>query len=148
MKITTIENIRDSIAARVMQDGASYDAAHEISSKALAGTKPETEYDQNIAELIECAFLDGLEIFSPLVNGLDTVISTKIGANYFASSHLPEPLKNISKRFYWLAHFITRTLPDCEQKVITLRHLLIAKDAAVRAMLKPNGQSLSSPFEF
>ena len=146
---TTIENIRNAIAARLMQAGlAEYTAAHEISAKALENTKPETEYDQATAQAIEAAFLSGLKVFSPLVGGPDVVLTTKIGANYFASSHLPEPLKNISKRFYWLAYFLTRTLPDGEQKEVTLRHLLIAKDAAVRATLKPaSGGNLSGPFE-
>lgn len=55
---------------------------------------------------------------------------------YFKSDHLPEPLKTVSAPFGTLAANIVATLPDCEQRRLSLQWLLIAKDAAVRAALE------------
>jgi hypothetical protein len=55
---------------------------------------------------------------------------------YFKFEHLPERLQSISKPFCELAEFVEK-LPatDPAEKATTLRKLLEAKDAAVRAVL-------------
>jgi len=54
---------------------------------------------------------------------------------FFAYSHLPEHLQNVSKPFYELAFHIVTTLPRNPERTVALRKLLEAKDAAVRARL-------------
>lgn len=53
---------------------------------------------------------------------------------YFEWTHLPKPLSDVSERFYTLAHDLL-SLPDSAELVVSLRKLLEAKDAAVRAAL-------------
>jgi hypothetical protein len=55
---------------------------------------------------------------------------------YFSYSHLPVYLQEVSKPFYELAYFLFEKLPDSSQRAMALQHLLIAKDAAVRAHLR------------
>jgi hypothetical protein len=55
---------------------------------------------------------------------------------YFSFSHLREPMRSISLHFSNLAYQAYNSLPDCRQRAMCLEHLLIAKDAAVRAALK------------
>jgi len=54
---------------------------------------------------------------------------------YFEYKHLPERLQQVSYEFYVLAQAMDEHLPTCEEKQVTLRKLLEAKDAAVRAAL-------------
>lgn len=53
----------------------------------------------------------------------------------FNYSHLPPPLQEVSKPFYDLAHAVARRAPENFETSISLRRLLEAKDAAVRAAL-------------
>lgn len=52
---------------------------------------------------------------------------------YFHYSHLPVVLQSASKPFYDLARHIVTTLPRNAERTVTLRKLLEAKDAGVRA---------------
>ena len=54
---------------------------------------------------------------------------------FFNYKHLPEHMRDISKRFCLLAEWIDENLPDNPEKTEALRKLLEAKDAAVRAAL-------------
>lgn len=55
---------------------------------------------------------------------------------YFAADHLPDgPLRDVSLRFRKLALRLEEELPPGAEKSTTLRKLLEAKDAAVRAAL-------------
>lgn len=54
---------------------------------------------------------------------------------FFAYTHLPESLQNISKPFGELASMIATTLPQNPEATTALRKLLEAKDCAVRASI-------------
>jgi hypothetical protein len=54
---------------------------------------------------------------------------------FFAHSHLPEHLQEVSRPFAQLANVLTSTLPRNPERTVALRKLLEAKDAAVRARL-------------
>jgi hypothetical protein len=54
---------------------------------------------------------------------------------YFAFSHLPERLQEVSKPIGELATALDATLPDGPEKSAGLRKLLEAKDCFVRAKL-------------
>lgn len=55
---------------------------------------------------------------------------------YFTYEHLPAgPLRATSARFHWLAVDLDSTLPAGPEKTVSLRKLLEAKDAGVRAAL-------------
>lgn len=54
---------------------------------------------------------------------------------FFAYAHLPEHLQAVSGPFYVLAHQIVSTLPRNPERTVSLRKLLEAKDAAVRAAI-------------
>ena len=54
---------------------------------------------------------------------------------FFAYSHLPPHLQEVSKPFGELAAQIVETLPRNPERTVALRKLLEAKDAAVRALL-------------
>jgi len=54
---------------------------------------------------------------------------------FFACSHLPAHLQDVSKPFGDLAATIAATLPRNPERTVALRKLLEAKDAAVRAKL-------------
>ena len=54
---------------------------------------------------------------------------------YFEYKHLPPRLQLVSHEFYVLAHAMDANLPSNEEKEVTLRKLLEAKDAAVRSAL-------------
>ena len=54
---------------------------------------------------------------------------------FFASSHLPQHLQDISKPFGDLAQHIVDTLPSNPERSAGLRKLLEAKDCVVRAKL-------------
>ena len=54
---------------------------------------------------------------------------------YFEYTHLPKDLADVGKEFHALAHSISRNLPDCLERSISLRKLLEAKDCAIRSVL-------------
>ena len=54
---------------------------------------------------------------------------------FFAWTHLPEHLQQVSAPFQVLAKSIVDTLPRNPERTVALRKLLEAKDAAVRARL-------------
>ena len=56
---------------------------------------------------------------------------------FFAYTHLPPELAEISKPFGDLAVQIVATLPANAERTVALRKLLEAKDCAVRAHLFP-----------
>lgn len=57
---------------------------------------------------------------------------------FFAYSHLPPHLQEVSKVFHDVAKWILQTLPYNAERSVALRKLLEAKDAAVRAKLSKN----------
>lgn len=65
----------------------------------------------------------------PIVNNPEHVMQ------FFAYSHLPTHLQEISKPFGDLAEQIVATLPRNPERTKALNKLLEAKDAAVRAKL-------------
>jgi hypothetical protein len=54
---------------------------------------------------------------------------------FFAYSHLPADLQDISRPFGELAKLIEEALPDNPEKTVAFRKLLESKDGAVRAFL-------------
>lgn len=54
---------------------------------------------------------------------------------FFAYSHLPPHLKEVSAQFANAAAWIVDNLPRNPERTVALRKLLEAKDAAVRARL-------------
>ena len=54
---------------------------------------------------------------------------------FFAYTHLPAHLQEVSKPFGELANMIINILPRNPERTVALRKLLEAKDAAVRARL-------------
>ena len=55
---------------------------------------------------------------------------------YFVYQHLPPKLQWTSEQFSNVADWVEDGLPDCPEKLVALRKLLEAKDAAVRAALR------------
>ena len=54
---------------------------------------------------------------------------------FFAYSHLPAHLQEVSAPFHALADTIIKALPRNAERTVCLRKLLEAKDCAVRSML-------------
>lgn len=54
---------------------------------------------------------------------------------FFAYSHLPDHLQEISRHFHDMAHRIFETTPENQEQTTAIRKLLEAKDCAVRAVL-------------
>lgn len=54
---------------------------------------------------------------------------------FFAYSHLPAHLQEVSAPFHALADTITKALPRNTERTVALRKLLEAKDCAVRSVL-------------
>lgn len=54
---------------------------------------------------------------------------------HFRWKHLPEHLQEVSRPFGQHAARLVRSLPRCPERTAALRHLLEAKDCAVRAAL-------------
>jgi len=54
---------------------------------------------------------------------------------FFSYKHLPPTLAEVSRPFCDLAAHVVATLPRSAERTVTLRKLLEAKDAAVRASL-------------
>ncbi len=65
--------------------------------------------------------------------------------SYFSYSHLPVGLREVSRRFFILAHELAADL-DGPELTICLRKLLEAKDAAVRAALPTTVAQEAAPF--
>jgi len=64
----------------------------------------------------------------------EIVMSSQI-MQYFSYIHLPDNLRDISKRVFLLAEEMEKLLPDCAEKSAGLRKLLEAKDCFVRAKI-------------
>lgn len=58
---------------------------------------------------------------------------------WFEFGHLPDHLKKVSAEFYGLAYWVVRVIEPGPERTVTLRKLLEAKDAAVRAYLHAGG---------
>ena len=58
---------------------------------------------------------------------------------WFEYKHLPNHLQQISVQFHDLATSIVNNLEGGPERTVTLRKLLEAKDAAVRAKVNPGG---------
>lgn len=56
---------------------------------------------------------------------------------WFAYDHLPAPLQAVSRPFCELARHVVDTIDSGPERTVALRKLLEAKDAAVRASLRP-----------
>lgn len=54
---------------------------------------------------------------------------------FFTWAHLPPHLQQVSKPFQALAEAIVVDIPDNAERAVCLRMILVAKDAAVRAVL-------------
>ena len=54
---------------------------------------------------------------------------------FFAYTHLPPHLREVSEWFNGLAHILVDDLPRNPERSVALRKLLEAKDAAVRARI-------------
>ena len=61
-------------------------------------------------------------------------VATKHVLRFFEYKHLPEKLQIVSKDFYEIAHKVAKSA-DNPEVTVSLRKLLEAKDAAVRAVL-------------
>lgn len=55
--------------------------------------------------------------------------------HFFHYAHLPPTLQSTSRKFFLLAQTIVETIPRSAERTVSLRKLLEAKDAAVRANL-------------
>lgn len=58
---------------------------------------------------------------------------------WFEYEHLPRNLQAVSMPFCVLANTIVKTVEPGPERVVALRKLLEAKDAAVRAVVHPGG---------
>lgn len=58
---------------------------------------------------------------------------------WFEYSHLPEHLQQVSKPFSELAATLSDVVEPGPERTVSMRKLLEAKDAAVRAKLHPGG---------
>jgi len=58
---------------------------------------------------------------------------------WFECGHFPEHLQGVSKPFHDLAATIVETIDGGPERTVSLRKLLEAKDAAVRAVVNPGG---------
>ena len=56
--------------------------------------------------------------------------------HFFEYKHMPEPLQEVSKAIYELAHKMENELPDGPEKSAGMRKLLEAKDCFVRTKLE------------
>lgn len=57
---------------------------------------------------------------------------------FFGYAHLPEQLREVSRKFCKLAEEMDEALPDNPEKTTALRKILEAKDCAVRAKFFKN----------
>lgn len=66
---------------------------------------------------------------------------------FFAYTHLPAHLQEVSKPFALLAAEVANRAPDSQETTIALRKLLEAKDAAVRAALNTPPETVAQAAE-
>ena len=66
---------------------------------------------------------------------------------FFAYDHLRDDLKPVSQAFAHLAHHIAQSVPAGPERTVSLRKLLEAKDAAVRAVAVPDADERISELE-
>lgn len=66
----------------------------------------------------------------------DGKVDAPIIMKYFKYEHLPEKLQKVSKPFCVLAMMMVLDLPACAERSAGLRHLLEAKDCAVRTLVE------------
>ena len=59
--------------------------------------------------------------------------------DWFDYEHLPPDLRAVSMYFHDLANVIVKQLEPGPERTVALRKLLEAKDAAVRAKVRPGG---------
>jgi hypothetical protein len=59
---------------------------------------------------------------------------------FFAYSHLPPHLQEVSRPFANLADQIVASIPRNPERTVALRKLLESKDAAVRAFMAKDGE--------
>lgn len=71
--------------------------------------------------------------------GVESVMNEERMLKWFAYTHLPAHLQEVSKPFGELAQHIADTVDAGPERTVALRKLLEAKDAAVRAKLNPGG---------
>lgn len=62
-------------------------------------------------------------------------LQTQQMLRWFAYSHLPGELQEVSRTFHDVAHHLAQSLVDSAERSATLRKLLEAKDCAVRAKI-------------
>lgn len=58
---------------------------------------------------------------------------------WFRHDHLPPKLQDVSRSFHDLAATVVATIDSGPERTVSLRKLLEAKDAAVRATVHPGG---------
>lgn len=66
-------------------------------------------------------------------------MATERMLQWFEFAHLPPHLQVVSAKFYELAESLVAVVEPGPERTVALRKLLEAKDAAVRAALKPGG---------
>ena len=66
---------------------------------------------------------------------------------FFAYDHLRDDLKPVSQAFAHLAHHLAQSVPAGPERTVSLRKLLEAKDAAVRAVAVPDADGRISELE-
>jgi len=63
---------------------------------------------------------------------------------YFNYDHLPPHLQRISKPYCELAQWICANVPNGSERAVSLRKILEAKDAGVRAYVSGNAGNMGS----
>ncbi len=71
------------------------------------------------------------------VRSLPAIVDADRLLQWFAWEHLPAELQPVSIRFYAIACAVCAEIPRGPERTVALRKLLEAKDAAVRAKLRP-----------
>ena len=64
-----------------------------------------------------------------------SAISNEPMMQFFAYTHLPQHLQDVSVHFHAMAEWIVVNLPRNAERTVALRKLLESKDCAVRAVL-------------
>lgn len=83
------------------------------------------------------------QILEQVHAGLVEAFTLDRRVRWFHFIHLPEPLRAASMPFAEIAMRMVATLPEGAERSACLRHLLEAKDCAVRAAMEGNG---TAPF--
>lgn len=85
-----------------------------------------------LLRLLRCGMCGGDEMSSPtkpLLNETDHIMQ------FFSYRYLPPGLQKIARPFSDFAEFVVQMLPRNAERTVTLRKLLEARDAAMRASL-------------